>query len=402
MAPLSQVRIIERLKSVERRRKGKPGIQDLIAFGNQARKGQFPYVASLLKNTSSGPGFFHSCGASLIASNLLLTAAHCFYDIPNGQWNPPTYALLGGVDLSSANNFREMIRITNFLYPSSYSTNGFDTSGGDIGIAVLETPSKMPAVKLAPANPPVGAPLTAVGWGVDENFPASNKSSPVLKYTTLTISSNACPNPPKGVLCGVGAPSKPGGAFSGTCSGDSGGPQILTNGLQVSLTSYGPAVDCGEGTWGVYTSVADYFTNFIKPAMDKYPEPSGRTSPPPLGGGDDNTFGDDAEETDGGGTSGRCATFKWSISENVKVLGGTPVGLPARVPTVQACINKCADTWGCYSFNFLKNSRRCTLYSDQQSGATTAADMKYTAGYITCNAQGGRRRQSRRQLLKEA
>ena len=54
--------------------KRKPGIQDLIAFGNQARKGQFPYVASLLKNSTTGSGFYHSCGATLIASNLLLTA----------------------------------------------------------------------------------------------------------------------------------------------------------------------------------------------------------------------------------------------------------------------------------------------------------------------------------------
>ena len=294
----------------------------------------------------------------------------------------------------------------NFLYPSIYSVGGFDSTGGDIGIIVLETPSKIPPVKLAPFNPPSGAPLTAIGWGVDENFPSSNKSSPVLKYTTLTTSANACPNPPKGVLCGVGLASKPGGAISGTCSGDSGGPQLLTNGLQASLTSYGPAVDCGEGTWGVYTSVADYFPTFIKPSMDKYPEPSSRTSPPAMAGsngdGPDGTFGDDAEATDGSGTSGRCGSFKWSVSDSVKLTGGTPVGPSAsKVTSLSDCVVTCADTLGCYSFNYLKSARRCLMFSEQQSATTTAPDQKYTAGYISCNEKGRRKQRRRRHMLDQ-
>ncbi len=56
--------------------------QDLIAFGGRARRGQFPYVASLLKASSSNAGYYHACTATLIAPNLLLTAGkhsdHCF------------------------------------------------------------------------------------------------------------------------------------------------------------------------------------------------------------------------------------------------------------------------------------------------------------------------------------
>jgi len=57
--------------------------QDLIAFGKKARKGQFPFIASLLKPSFSGAGFFHSCTGSLIASNLVLTAGkHLEYYFP--------------------------------------------------------------------------------------------------------------------------------------------------------------------------------------------------------------------------------------------------------------------------------------------------------------------------------
>jgi len=141
----------------ENSKSGGVAAQDLIAFGNKARRGQFPYIASLLKSSSSGAGFYHSCTGTLIAPTLILTAgkhseyyfiyirtfdlifsciwrslitspqctfcrlthsqthnyfafcsaAHCFFDVATGAWSPPTLVLLGGVDLSSSNNFRE-------------------------------------------------------------------------------------------------------------------------------------------------------------------------------------------------------------------------------------------------------------------------------------------------------
>lgn len=79
--PTLELPIFNRKMLSSASRGGGVAAQDLIAFGNKARKGQFPYVASLLKSSFSGAGFYHSCTATLIAPNLLLTAGthsdHC-------------------------------------------------------------------------------------------------------------------------------------------------------------------------------------------------------------------------------------------------------------------------------------------------------------------------------------
>ena len=153
------------------------------------------------------------------------------------------------------------------------------------------------------AVPPPGTILTAVGFGIDEKLPPGStppnqppKINRSLKYTTVRTSPDACTSPPKGTICAVGV--KQFNGISGTCAGDSGGPELLSNGLQVSVTSYGPDVDCGSGAWGVYTSIPDYYSSFIKPTMDKYaPDGVDNSTPSVNGNSDDNSSG-------GGGGSG--------------------------------------------------------------------------------------------------
>ena len=72
--PIMELPFFSRRTLSSASRRSGVGAQNRIAFGNKARKGQFPYVASLLKSSSSGAGFYHSCTATLIAPNLLLTA----------------------------------------------------------------------------------------------------------------------------------------------------------------------------------------------------------------------------------------------------------------------------------------------------------------------------------------
>lgn len=54
--------------------------EDRIIGGQQARLGQFPYQASLrsLRRVNGSLGWFtHLCGASIISSHWILSAAHC-------------------------------------------------------------------------------------------------------------------------------------------------------------------------------------------------------------------------------------------------------------------------------------------------------------------------------------
>lgn len=163
------------------------------------------------------------------------------------------------------------------LYPSTYNWRSFDSSGGDVGLVVMRIPSAARPVGLAAsAPPPDGALVTAVGWGVDEtvgtvaSLYSGVAPSRVLRYTPLRTSAAACADQglPAGVFCAKGT-AQATGDFTGTCAGDSGGPELY-KGRQVAVTSYGPSVGCGRAAWGAYTSVSYYYASFIKPAMAKH------------------------------------------------------------------------------------------------------------------------------------
>ena len=119
----------------------------------------------------------------------------------------------------------------------------------------------------------------------------SNAARRVLKYARLKTNSSACaaagePLPP-GTICATGVSvGKSSSLYTGTCLGDSGGPELAAGNVQVAVTSFGPSVGCGLASWGAYTSVADYLASFIQPAIVKYSGGGGGTpptlsSPPP-------------------------------------------------------------------------------------------------------------------------
>jgi hypothetical protein len=239
--------------------------------------------------------------------------------------------------------------------------------------------------------PGPGAPLTAVGFGVDEKATINNKppgGNRALKYTTVRTSADACPSPPKGTICAVGI--KQSGGTSGTCAGDSGGPQLNSNRQQVSVTSYGPNVDCGVASWAVYTSVADYYSSFIKPAIDKYASGSGEGSggqPLPNSSGSENIEEESEDpESDGSGIGGVCLQWTWNSVSNQKIVGGTPVSdsLGIKIVKPSACGKMCAATPQCNSFNYHRGTKRCFMYQEGAGTVETVRDSKFVAGYLTC------------------
>lgn len=57
-------------------------IDSLIAKGQDAYRGQFPYYTFLKLNTTDGDAI---CGGALISNEWILTAGHCLYDTLNGE-----------------------------------------------------------------------------------------------------------------------------------------------------------------------------------------------------------------------------------------------------------------------------------------------------------------------------
>ncbi|KAL4440074.1 hypothetical protein ABPG75_003075 [Micractinium tetrahymenae] len=245
---------------------GGDGISGQIVGGYDARRGRYPWMASLRAN-SKADMYAHGCGASLVHERVLLTAAHCLVDGGN-TWRDIQYAFpqvrVGGYWTNGG-----IYQLRRAAWPLVHEAfNGDTTDGHDFALILLDRPVAQgtPLVQLpAPGgpNPPVppGTMLYAIGWGnlgyhVEDNeakclmeVPLKLLPKAVCKYhyndTNLETDTQLCAGEPK--------------AHKDTCQGDSGGPLFVkgrTNAtdFQIGITSWGKG--CAEKDPGVYSSVA--------------------------------------------------------------------------------------------------------------------------------------------------
>lgn len=219
----------------------------------------YPYMASL--QAKNGKKWVHFCGASLIKSDTLLTAAHCVKYLPT---NPGSNyrAVLGKYVLSSKTTqgvyTRTFTKIT--VHPNYYNMNN------DLAIIrISPLPTTIPTINFTMPVPPAGTMLTVIGWGYTTE--GSGKTSDVLMQVdvpvvSLTVCKKSYPSVTGQNVC---AGYQQGGKDS--CSGDSGGPLFYNktgNIQQIGIVSYGKG--CAEPDYyGVYTNVY-YYRNWINSA----------------------------------------------------------------------------------------------------------------------------------------
>jgi trypsin len=208
-------------------RQSRAGQADRIVGGSETPTGAYPWVCSL--QTSSG---WHYCGGSLIASDVVLTAAHC-------QVVPGDVAVCGRSDLGNprAGVERSVRLVRN--HPAWLST----ASGFDVALLLLTASTGLEPITMGQDGP---GPALALGWGT-----TSEGGSTVKRLRAGQVEVESCA--PYGasidatMFC-AGAP----GVDS--CQGDSGGP-LLQGEAVVGITSWG--IGCARpGLPGVYTSVA--------------------------------------------------------------------------------------------------------------------------------------------------
>ena len=239
-----------------------------IIGGTDAVEGAYPYVVSL-QYISAG----HGCGRSLIARDVVLTAAHCQIK----------YLPLNNVAMGRHNIFKyddgEDITIRKELPHPRYN----EKTTSDNGFMLLFLDSAAAAnmnivpVKLNsdPSYPAVGQYAKSMGWGdIDlrddwnDDTTHDHTSSDVLKEVDLTvISSEDCasgmagqisingttfsyqdlyPNITENMICVKGNDRED------TCQGDSGGPLIVwSNNNNNNNNNDDEAVQVGVVSWGI-------------------------------------------------------------------------------------------------------------------------------------------------------
>jgi secreted trypsin-like serine protease len=261
---------------------------DKIVGGEPASAGEYPFqVALILSQIPEGSeqlGQF--CGASLIGSGWVLTAAHC---VPNTKpeeidiYAGSTVLPAGGGAAGGALGIRRSV--SKVVPHKDYNP---DTNDNDIALLKLGEPipeTLVPAVPVTPeveaSSAQVGTDADVIGWGLTTE---GGSTTPQLMKVKVAIQDSAlCQSNYNEFLEGLpGAgglaitknmfcAGRPEGGVD-SCQGDSGGfigVQTKENGwVQLGVVSFG--IGCGRPElFGVYTRVANY-GDWIKEVQENF------------------------------------------------------------------------------------------------------------------------------------
>lgn len=240
----------------------------LIVGGTPAAPNDNPFQVGLLQKGVPSNFDAQFCGGTLIAPNVVVTAAHCgFYQATPGgisiAWRPDQVQVLTGTrDLNQGGARSNVALIVN--HPK-YDPKRFDY---DVAVWKLAAPVQgVPLAQLATSDGTPGSNMLVTGWGATSE---GGKGSPLLLKVSLPIVSHAaCSAVEMGItprmLC---AGFKSGDRAS--CQGDSGGPGTRGPGNKTltGIVSWG--VGCARpGHYDIYTRVSDpSIRDFIRANMN--------------------------------------------------------------------------------------------------------------------------------------
>lgn len=233
-------------------------IMPYVVDGANASISNYPFYARLIIPVSNS-SFYHTCGASILNSNYLLTAAHCVYGVDISQ-----YAAV----INKDDNYFSMEDVLTFSDVYLHPNYSYTTYDHDIAILKLDSPitESFTPISIASENEvdyySTLSEFTIVGMGQINRDNENPVSASRLQYGNVkTLYDENCTQyisqSAENVVCAE--------PQNGTdsCFGDSGGPLVYegNNGSrQAALVSYGATTTgvCGTDGFTVYTEVAGY------------------------------------------------------------------------------------------------------------------------------------------------
>jgi hypothetical protein len=210
-----------------------------VIGGSPASISTFPFMARI---TARDSNYEYTCTGTVVAPNMILTAAHCLLNEPETAFlDPATFRVLTGTGSLTVPGI--VSSAERLVVDPGYQSVGSFAGWHDAGLIQLSAPVSAPAVSLAPAQIwEAGTSAYAVGWGRTGSgeLPREMQGGETVVqspgYCQAEIGSGFHP---AAQLCSVDYPSY----STATCNGDSGGPLLMMSGgrlVQIGITSMGP------------------------------------------------------------------------------------------------------------------------------------------------------------------
>lgn len=238
--------------------------QTRIVGGNPVTDpSKYPWMAALVDSDTDNIYYGQFCGAALINSEWLVTAAHCVCESPDYVMSPDELnVVLGTVDLNADPDTYERLEVSKIIINPNYNPVITDN---DIALIKLKTPSAQSPIEFIAteeidpslSNTPVMT--TAIGWG-DTRIQRSSYPNQLQEVDLPLVFNDECASILQddvitdNMLC---AGYLEGGKDS--CFGDSGGPLVIDypkGGYNlIGIVSWGHG--CAQpNSYGVYTRVS--------------------------------------------------------------------------------------------------------------------------------------------------
>ncbi|XP_034165645.2 serine protease 27 [Pangasianodon hypophthalmus] len=243
---------------------GRPLVGTRIVGGSEARDGAWPWQVDIQMGTSG-----HVCGGSIISSDWVLSAAHCF---PNPSDVSSYHLYMGRYQLDGTNQFETSREVKRVVVAHGYST---PQEGRDVALVELSSPlawtSHIQPVCLPNADFQfyAGTMCYVTGWGDTQEGVSLSGVGTLREVGVPIIDQDSCNSMYQmdsynldkvsilsDMIC---AGYQEGGKDS--CQGDSGGPLVCSVGngtwIQAGVVSFG--LGCAQKNRpGVYARVSSF------------------------------------------------------------------------------------------------------------------------------------------------
>jgi secreted trypsin-like serine protease len=224
-----------------------------VIIGGQEVGPNDPDLASVVGLVTLTPMGMGICTASIIAEDILVTAAHCVTTSTGVPVDPKTVAVVFGTKLEEPTGVQEVIALK-----ANPKWKGARSRGPDQNdIAVIRFTGGLPSgyapAKLLPSSPGLRnrQPVILMGYGVDVMNDQGGTGAGTLRKVVVPIAKAAFSKTETSIDQSAG---------KGACHGDSGGPAYVRSGKQLLLWGVTNRADpetggdrCNQGA--VYTRI---------------------------------------------------------------------------------------------------------------------------------------------------